>query len=84
MRMVGPVAAKLPVGIDFLGRPFDEAMLIRIASAYEAATKLPHAASRLRVRFEQCGGEQSRKRAVMIGRRMRQMHAITAPRPLCN
>jgi Asp-tRNA(Asn)/Glu-tRNA(Gln) amidotransferase A subunit family amidase len=39
MRLVGPVSAKLPVGIDFLARPFDEALLFRIASAYEAATK---------------------------------------------
>jgi Asp-tRNA(Asn)/Glu-tRNA(Gln) amidotransferase A subunit family amidase len=38
-RLVGPVAAKLPVGIDFLGRPFAEPVLLRIASAYEAATK---------------------------------------------
>jgi Asp-tRNA(Asn)/Glu-tRNA(Gln) amidotransferase A subunit family amidase len=38
-RLVGPVPAKLPVGIDFLARPFDEVTLIRIASAYEAATK---------------------------------------------
>ena len=37
-RLVGPVAAKMPVGIDFVGRPFDEPTLIRIASAYEAAT----------------------------------------------
>ena len=37
-RLVGPIAAKLPVGIDFLGKPFDEPMLLRIASAYEAAT----------------------------------------------
>jgi Asp-tRNA(Asn)/Glu-tRNA(Gln) amidotransferase A subunit family amidase len=33
------VPARLPVGIDFAARPFDEAMLFRIASAYEAATK---------------------------------------------
>ena len=39
MRLVGPVPAKLPVGIDFLARPFDEATLFRVASAYEAATK---------------------------------------------
>lgn len=37
--LVGPVPASLPVGIDFLARPFDEALLVRIASAYEAATK---------------------------------------------
>jgi Asp-tRNA(Asn)/Glu-tRNA(Gln) amidotransferase A subunit family amidase len=37
-RLVGPVAAKLPVGIDFLGMPFGEPTLFRIASAYEAAT----------------------------------------------
>jgi Asp-tRNA(Asn)/Glu-tRNA(Gln) amidotransferase A subunit family amidase len=29
----------LPVGVDFVGRPFDEPLLLRIASAYEAATK---------------------------------------------
>ena len=39
VRMTGPIAAKLPVGIDFLGKPFDEAKLIKIAAAYEAATK---------------------------------------------
>jgi Asp-tRNA(Asn)/Glu-tRNA(Gln) amidotransferase A subunit family amidase len=38
-RLVGPIAAKLPVGVDFIARPFDEPMLFRIASAYEAATK---------------------------------------------
>ncbi len=38
-RLVGPVSAKLPVGVDFIARPFDEALLFRIASAYEAATK---------------------------------------------
>jgi amidase len=38
-RLVGPVPAKLPVGIMFFGRPFSEPTLIRIASAYEAATK---------------------------------------------
>ena len=38
-RLVGPIPAKLPVGIDFMARPFDEPMLLRIASAYEAATK---------------------------------------------
>jgi Asp-tRNA(Asn)/Glu-tRNA(Gln) amidotransferase A subunit family amidase len=37
-RLVGPVAAKLPVGMDIVGRPFDEPLLIRIGSAYTAAT----------------------------------------------
>jgi Asp-tRNA(Asn)/Glu-tRNA(Gln) amidotransferase A subunit family amidase len=37
-RLVGPVQAKMPVGINFLTRPFDEPTLLRIASAYEAAT----------------------------------------------
>jgi Asp-tRNA(Asn)/Glu-tRNA(Gln) amidotransferase A subunit family amidase len=38
-RLVGPIKAKLPVGMDIVGRPFDEPLLLRIASAYEAATK---------------------------------------------
>jgi amidase len=38
-RLVGPVAAALPVGVDFIARPFDEPLLFRIASAYEAKTK---------------------------------------------
>ena len=38
-RLVGPIAAKLPVGVDFIARPFGEALLFRIAAAYEAATK---------------------------------------------
>jgi Asp-tRNA(Asn)/Glu-tRNA(Gln) amidotransferase A subunit family amidase len=38
-RLVGPIKANLPVGVDFIARPFDEAMLVRIASAYEAATR---------------------------------------------
>jgi len=38
-RLIGPVAAKLPVGMDIVGRPFDEPLLLKIASAYEAATK---------------------------------------------
>jgi Asp-tRNA(Asn)/Glu-tRNA(Gln) amidotransferase A subunit family amidase len=37
-RLVGPVPAALPVGVDFIARPFDEPLLLRIASAYEAAT----------------------------------------------
>jgi Asp-tRNA(Asn)/Glu-tRNA(Gln) amidotransferase A subunit family amidase len=38
-RLVGPIAARLPVNIDFLARPFDEPTLLRIASAYERATR---------------------------------------------
>jgi amidase len=38
-RLAGPVPAKLPVGIMFFGKPFSEPTLLRIASAYEAATK---------------------------------------------
>ena len=38
-RLVGPVPAQIPVGVDFIGRPFDEPLLFRIASAYEAATR---------------------------------------------
>jgi Asp-tRNA(Asn)/Glu-tRNA(Gln) amidotransferase A subunit family amidase len=38
-RLVGPVKASLPVGVDFIARPFDEAMLFRIASAFEGATR---------------------------------------------
>ncbi len=42
-RLVGPVPAALPVGVDFIARPFDEPLLFRIASAYEAATRHRHA-----------------------------------------
>jgi Asp-tRNA(Asn)/Glu-tRNA(Gln) amidotransferase A subunit family amidase len=38
-RLVGPIKARLPVGVDFIGRPFAEPMLFRIASAYESATR---------------------------------------------
>ena len=34
-----PKAVELPVSIDFLGRAFSEPLLIRIAAAYEAATR---------------------------------------------
>src|SRR5262245_39279582 len=37
-RLDGPVPAALPVGVDFIARPFDEPLLFRIASAYETAT----------------------------------------------
>ncbi len=33
------VPATLPVGVDFIARPFGEALLFRIAAAYETATK---------------------------------------------
>jgi amidase len=38
-RLVGPTPAKLPIGMDVAARPFDEPMILRIASAYAAATK---------------------------------------------
>ena len=38
-QLVGPVSAALPVGVDFIARPFDEPLLFRIASAFEGATK---------------------------------------------
>lgn len=37
-RLVGPTPAKLPIGMDFAARPFDEPLLFRLASAYAAAT----------------------------------------------
>jgi len=38
-RLVAPVPATLPLGIMFWGKPFSEPTLLKIASAYEAATK---------------------------------------------
>ena len=38
-KLVGPIAVRLPVGVDFIARPFEEALLVRIGAAYEAATK---------------------------------------------
>ena len=38
-RLDGPKADQVPVAMEFLGRPFDEAMLFEIASAYEAGTQ---------------------------------------------
>jgi Asp-tRNA(Asn)/Glu-tRNA(Gln) amidotransferase A subunit family amidase len=38
-RLVGPTPARLPVGLDIAARPFDEPTMLRIASAYTAATK---------------------------------------------
>jgi len=38
-RLESPVPASLPVGVDFVARPFDEAMLFRVGAAYEAATQ---------------------------------------------
>ena len=38
-RLIGPAKAALPVGVDFIARPFDEAILIRVASAFEGAAR---------------------------------------------
>jgi len=38
-KLVGPVAVQLPVGVDFLGRPFSEPVLLKVASAYATATR---------------------------------------------
>ena len=38
-RLMGPVPARLPIGISFLARPFDEGTLFKVASAFEAATR---------------------------------------------
>jgi len=38
-RLDGPKRDQLPVAMEFLARPFDEALLFEIASAYEAGTK---------------------------------------------
>ncbi len=39
-RLVGPVPAHLPIGVDFAARPFDEHLLLRIAAAFQAVA--PH------------------------------------------
>ncbi|HEY0944387.1 MAG TPA: amidase family protein, partial [Opitutaceae bacterium] len=36
--LVGPTPAKLPVGMDIVGRPFAEPTILKIAAAFEAAT----------------------------------------------
>jgi len=38
-RLDGPKSDQIPVAMEFLGRPFDEALLFEIASAFEAGTK---------------------------------------------
>jgi amidase len=38
-RLEGPKPDQMPVAMEFLARPFDEALLLEIASAYEAGTK---------------------------------------------
>jgi Asp-tRNA(Asn)/Glu-tRNA(Gln) amidotransferase A subunit family amidase len=37
-KLVGPITAKLPVAVMFIGKPFGEPALLKIASAYENAT----------------------------------------------
>jgi amidase len=38
-RLTGPFPAKLPVAMDIAGLPFSEPVLLKIAAAYEAATR---------------------------------------------
>lgn len=37
-RLEGPVPASLPVGVDFVARPYGEALLFRVGAAYETET----------------------------------------------
>jgi Asp-tRNA(Asn)/Glu-tRNA(Gln) amidotransferase A subunit family amidase len=39
IRLTGPFPAVLPVGMDIVGRPFDEPLLLKIAGAYTGATR---------------------------------------------
>lgn len=41
-KITGPFPAALPVGIDFLARPFDEPTMLTVAAAYDAATHHRH------------------------------------------
>jgi hypothetical protein len=47
-RLVGPVAAKPPVGVDFIARPFDEPILLRMPAACVCA---PEPAALLAIRI---------------------------------
>jgi amidase len=38
-KLTGPFPSHLPGGVDFIGRPFDEPVLLAIAAAYEQATR---------------------------------------------
>ncbi|WP_211254873.1 amidase family protein [Nevskia soli] len=42
IRLTGPIPAQLPVGMDIVGRPFDEPLLLKVASAYTTATHHRH------------------------------------------
>ncbi len=41
-RLEGPVPAAIPVGVDFVARPYGEALLFRVGAAYEAETHHRH------------------------------------------
>eukprot|EP01051_Picozoa_sp_SAG22_P017452 SAG22_NODE_2695_length_2306_cov_1.042139_2_plen_144_part_00 len=38
-RLEGPTPAALPIGLDIMSRPFGEPTMLRIAAAFEAATR---------------------------------------------